>query len=234
MKKKLCLVLSSLVFGSIPLLFWAHIQDYLIDIRVSNFLRTFVYIAQYYLLIILFMSALTSIIINTVYRHDKYKKKALLNLLAKFLFSYLIINIIYYVADYIVFEFLGKEYNNISRILNIGSHGYSILPTFSISFVSSAKSLLIYYGIPFVLSVLVALGFYLVFKLILSKAQWKAFIPRGFLIQLMISSGMTGVLDAFYHKLFGANNFIAFCLSIVYVVIFFMLSLFFKEKDASG
>ena len=230
MKKNIYLVLSSLAFGSIPFLFWAHIQDYLIDIRVSNFIRTFVWITQYYLLIILFMSVLTSITINIVFRHDKVKKKDTLNLLSKFIVSYLTINIIYYLAEHIFFVFFREEYYSISGILNLGSHGYSILPTFSISFVSSTDNLLIYYGIPFLLSVLLAFSFYLVFKLILSKAQWKTFVPRGFLIQLMISSGIVGVLDALYHKLFGINNLIAFCLSIIYVLIVFLLGLLFKQE----
>ena len=230
MKKNIYLVLSSLAFGSIPFLFWAHIQDYLIDIRVSNFFRTFVWIAQYYLLIILFMSVLTSITISIVFRYDQTKKKDVLNLLSKFIVSYLMVNVLYYVADYIFFTFFHEEYYSMSRMLDLGSHGYSILPTFSISFVSSANNLLIYYGIPFTLSILVALGFYLVFRLILSKAQWKTFVPRGFLIQLMFSSGIIGVLDALYHKLFGINNLIAFCLSIIYVLIIFLLGLLFKQN----
>ena len=229
MKKINLLIIISLIFASITTLFWESIRDLILKFNISELIQILLIFVIHYSLDIFFMLVITMVIIIVVFRNSPEKKNNALNMLMKFIGSYLIVNALYWLSASI---FLFLQVRQIIVLPPI-SFKHTILPFLAISFISNAENPSVLFGLPFFLSALVALFFYLIYRCLLSSEQRRIYLPRGFLFQLMLSSSIVGVLNTIIYNSFDDNSFLDFSLSIVYVVIFFVTGLLINSQKRS-
>ena len=227
MKKTNYIIILSLIFASIPTLFWERVRELIFKLDVSEAIQVLLIFFIHYLLEVFCMLVITTLIIIVTYRKAPEQKNDALNMLLKFIGSYLSVNVIYWILASL---FLFLQVREVIVLPPI-SFQHTILPCLAISFISSTENLLVFYGVPFSLSALTALCFYLIYRSLLSNEQKHIYISRSFLIRLMLSSGVVGVLDATTNGLLDDNSFLYFGLSIIYVVIFVLTGLLTNSKN---
>jgi hypothetical protein len=225
MKKINSYIIVSLIFGSIPILFGTRITGLITGLD-NDVIRGLLTLSRY-LLTSLFMLLPTGAIFVILLRKEPEDRKQALNILLRFIISHFVTIILFLViGSLIIFSgIVGK------LVLPPGGYySFGVLPFLVVRFSSNAQNVLVVYGLPLGLSVLMAACFYLIYRLFLGEVYRRRVVRYGLFLRFVLSSAILGILDTVLQKYFGVNAILSFSESVIYVGIFLVLGIIWKRS----